>query len=146
MLSVRWRTTVVEQGHASASLTKRAHAAYGSRMMLVRSHLHMMRSLFSPVPVSRTEQALRKKAHYISTVNPEKLSGRQLFYADYVAAIKAAHPDQPFGSELAKEAMRKRAQAWRKAMPSSCRSCTSSEGHEVREQPPSEKPAKRLHG
>ena len=47
---IRWSTTVVEQGHASASLTKHSHAAYGISMIASRAHLHMLRPL-SQVPV-----------------------------------------------------------------------------------------------
>ena len=117
LAQVRWSTSVVEQGHASATLTKRAHQQYGVSMLVVRSHLHMMRALFTPLPQSRSEKDLRKKITKLTSSVPEKLSGRQVFYADFIKKVKASSPGQTFTREQARDVMKRHVGFWQKLSP-----------------------------
>ena len=84
LAEIRWTTTIVEQGHASASLAKKAHAGYGVKMIASRAHLHMIRPLLQQPPVPRHLRSLEAEVQHLQKRAPQRLSGKALFFVDTV--------------------------------------------------------------
>ena len=93
MGEVHWSTAVVEQGHASATLMKRAHPGYSSHIIAIRSHLHMLRVLFAKPPVPREQREAEAMLLRLESKAPQRQSGRSLFYAETVREAKARLPE-----------------------------------------------------
>jgi hypothetical protein len=88
MADARWTTTVQEQGHGSGAAMRKAHSTYSQETIAVRAMLHMVRPLFQEPSLNpKLAQAERKIAR-LGQKSPNKVSARQAFFSDLVAAAK----------------------------------------------------------
>jgi len=95
-----WTTMVHEQAHASGARMHQCHVMYGTRTLIARAGLHMARAMFHEEKGDSVLAKLDLRADKLVKRQPEKISGRQLFFADLVKTAKG--PDQ---SVLPKETM-----------------------------------------
>jgi hypothetical protein len=97
LADVHWSTTIVEQGHGSASVIHKAHRAYGVDMLCQRSMIHMMRALFPRQDEEVANQRLENRLEAISRKQPQKITGRHVFMAECME-LAAAGPVERRGS------------------------------------------------
>ena len=91
---VSWSTSVAEQAHASVSVFAKLHPEYGANMLAQRALIHMMRPLVvppKPTALDRMESTLRR----LERKQPAKLSGRQVFLKEAIAAAQATSNYSP---------------------------------------------------
>jgi hypothetical protein len=88
---VHWSTTIVEQGHGSASVIHKAHRFYGVEMLCQRSMIHMMRSLFPTQAEEVASQRLENRLDALGRKQPQKITGRHVFLAECME-LAAAGP------------------------------------------------------
>ena len=97
-----WTTTTQEQGHRAASGMHQAHRLYGTRTLTTRSLINTVRPLFLPAPKDAQESRLLKEQAALQKRQPDKVSGRQLFFRDMVKTARG----QQGGSDLGPGALK----------------------------------------
>ena len=119
MGEVHWSTVVVEQGHASATLVKRAHPGYSSLTISIRSHLHMLRTLFAQPPVLRAERHSEQRLALLVKKVPQRVHGRHMFFKELVKETQQQlPPDQVLKREDLARLMQRCSQQWKELSPS----------------------------
>lgn len=88
---VPWTTTGVEQGHGSTAAMHKGHARLGPEQLCARSFLHSLRTLLQPPPPGRDEQ-LQAQAESLKRKEPEKVSGRHMFFKELRAQAQSNLP------------------------------------------------------
>ena len=97
LADVHWSTTIVEQGHGSASVIHKAHRTYGVDKLCQRSMVHMMRALFPRHTEEVASQRLENRLGAIAKKQPQKITGRHVFMAECMD-IAASGPVERRGS------------------------------------------------
>lgn len=111
---IRWSSTVVEQGHASAAITRRQHKQYGLASLQTRSFFHMVLALW-PLE-QRAAAAAEAFGRAPAKRTPQKVSGRALFLGDMVLGQVASRaPSERV--VLAREVMRQGSSLWQGLQP-----------------------------
>jgi len=82
LADVHWSTTIVEQGHGSASVIHKAHRTYGVDKLCQRSMVHMMRALFPRHTEEVASQRLENRLEAIAKKQPQKITGGHVVMAE----------------------------------------------------------------
>ena len=87
---VHWSTASCEQGHGSAAVIAKVHRGYGVAMLTQRALIHMARNLLpSGDDALADAQAARAALASLERRQPQKITGRHVFFRDAVAAFSA---------------------------------------------------------
>lgn len=77
--SAPFTSTLVEEGHAGATVLMRHHEDYSEGAHSSRALLHQQRPLFRPCPLSNNIAALDRRLAQLNDKHPEKIHSRQAF-------------------------------------------------------------------
>eukprot|EP00974_Lingulodinium_polyedra_P096110 9315106-Lingulodinium_polyedra.AAC.1 len=89
MAEVNWATTTTEQQHASVTLMQRHHPDYDLDKLLVRAGLHTFRKLLPGLtPEEKELQKLEKQLDRLEARQPDKVSGRLMFFKNMAEGLK----------------------------------------------------------
>ena len=108
----RWTTNVHEQGHASASLIHRAHRSLGTTMLTARAHLHMVKPLLTAFIRSLSNPLEDKKLQKIRRRREKKLTGRHLFFSDFMTAKKLTNSNIQDKAKFLHQVMKEHNAVW----------------------------------
>lgn len=117
---VSWSIASVEQQHASAAVTMRAHDAYGRETLCCRALVHSMRQFFS-LPVE--EQQLQGVRRQMSKVlgkqkRTSHISGRQAFAMECMEIVKGKRQrGKVLPHDCWRRVMKFHAEQWRRMDP-----------------------------
>jgi hypothetical protein len=94
LAEARWSTKVVEQQHGSAAAMHKAHPSYTADSLSRRAFLHMVKALLpSPSDSDPRRDKIDRRIAALERQQPEKNTGRHVFFGDYYQALKAERPD-----------------------------------------------------
>ena len=111
MADARWTTTAQEQGHGSGAAMRKAHSTYSQETLAVRAMLHMVRPLFQEPSLDPKLSQAEQKIARLEKKSPNKVSARQAFFAELVAAAKeGAKRAGPLARSWYQDLMRKHGQ------------------------------------
>lgn len=120
LMDCPWGTQSVEQGHASATLLKRAHPDFGKETLVLRAFFHSFRRL---LPSSSTEgrKATRpqRDVERLLAKSPHKVLGRHLYFKDLMALAGKwkGDPKKSVPSGVHKTIMKKHGGSWARLSP-----------------------------
>ena len=93
LAEARWSTKVVEQQHGSAAAMHKAHPSYTAESLSRRAFLHMVTALLpSPCDSDPQRNKIDRRIAALERQQPEKISGRHVFFGDFYQALKAERP------------------------------------------------------
>ena len=93
LAEARWSTKVVEQQHGSAAAMHKAHPSYIAESLSRRAFLHMVTALLpSPSDSDPRRDKIDRRIAALERQQPEKISGRHVFFGDFYHALKAERP------------------------------------------------------
>lgn len=114
LLDIRWSTSVVEQGHRSATIVRQLHKTLGKDMLMMRSYLHMLKPLFTVDRPRWSVVVAQRKADRLAGAQPNKTTARHVLLKElFHAASAKLLPGAQLPKEQVEEIMRCHGQVFR---------------------------------
>lgn len=120
LLDCPWGTQSVEQGHASATLVKKAHPDFSRDSLMLRSFFHSFRRLLpGPSQEERRTDAHCRNVDKLLAKSPTKLAGRHLYLQDLMALAAEWKNDKkrPVPSDAHRTLMKQHMGSWARLPP-----------------------------